>query len=1000
MKKIRKQLCFILTLLMVVCMFPVTSQAVTALPASGNNWQLGDDGLLTITDNTGMNDWLTSVNGKFRYNGYVESVVIGNAVTGINASAFSGLYDLTSVTIGNSVRTIGDCAFSYCDNLANVRIGTGVTDIGNVAFKDCIKLTSVAIPASVTSIGSAAFQGCSGLTDVTLGNSVTMIGANAFDSCSRLGDVTLGNSVTTIGAFAFNGCVGLTRVEIPASVRSIGDYAFSGCNSLGSANFLGTTPPAVGTWIFNQSGSRPNIFVPVNSLTDYNLSDLYVYFPSNIFPQSVAITKNSATTYYPTLTNALAAAQNGDTVKLQSDITESSIYTISADTTVTIDGMGHKVTGVSSTESIALSISGTGTLNLKDITLQGGTLQGGTNSVSKGLVVSGSVNVNSYGTVAARGGETPTSYGLINYSSGTVNVTTVYANATGYTGYGVYNIGAGTVNVSTAIVPSTIMGGVGVYNGGSGTVNVSKAEGPYTPGCEGVSNPGTGTVNVGIAGGFFGVYCSGAGTVNAGIASAAAISPNYYSVYNPNSGNVNVSTIIGTTSNGGTGSINTGASVAAVTLNKGDGATCVLDSITVASTGTTTIGKLPSVCKNGTYSDVWYTNSAKTTLFTGTTVTGAATLYSNYYTVPVVPPVVPHDSKGSGGGGGGSVVSTSEITKTVSGNTTTFNIPKAALGLPANGGTDAFKVSAADASISFDKGALSTIMDAAGDIKITATKIDTANLSEETKQLVGDRPVFDFSVTSGNKTVSKFGGTVTVSVPYTPKAGEDPNAIVIYYINAEGKPEMVSNCAYDPATGTITFTTDHFSKYAVGYNKVNFSDVAENAWYGDAVSFVAARDITTGTGNGNFSPTEKLTRGQFLVMVMRAYGIEAETASNDNFSDAGNTYYTGYLAAAKSLGITDGIGNNMFAPEKEITRQEMFTLLYNTLDSIGELPAGTTGTSLTSYRDADKIASWAKDAMTLFVGTGTVSGSGDQLNPSGTTNRAEMAQVLYNLLSK
>lgn len=205
---------------------------------------------------------------------------------------------------------------------------------------------------------------------------------------------------------------------------------------------------------------------------------------------------------------------------------------------------------------------------------------------------------------------------------------------------------------------------------------------------------------------------------------------------------------------------------------------------------------------------------------------------------------------------------------------------------------------------------------------------------------------------------------------------------------------------FPPSMQLVLITTDHFSTYAVGYNKISFNDVAANAWYDDAVSFVAARDITTGTGNGNYSPDAKLTRGQFLVMVMRAYGIEADSASNDNFSDAGNTYYTGYLAAAKSLGITDGIGNNMFTPGKEITRQEMFTLLYNTLDSIGELPAGTTENALTSYSDAGEIASWATDAMTLFVGTGTISGSGNQLDPADTTNRAQMAQVLYNLISK
>ena len=90
----------------------------------------------------------------------------------------------------------------------------------------------------------------------------------------------------------------------------------------------------------------------------------------------------------------------------------------------------------------------------------------------------------------------------------------------------------------------------------------------------------------------------------------------------------------------------------------------------------------------------------------------------------------------------------------------------------------------------------------------------------------------------------------------------------------------------------------------------------------------------------------------------------------------------------------------MFEPGKGITRQEMFALLYNALKVIGQLPEGTAGKSLSAFSDADKIASWAKDAMTLFVQTGTLSGSGGKLSPANTSTRAEMAQVLYNLLSK
>ena len=78
----------------------------------------------------------------------------------------------------------------------------------------------------------------------------------------------------------------------------------------------------------------------------------------------------------------------------------------------------------------------------------------------------------------------------------------------------------------------------------------------------------------------------------------------------------------------------------------------------------------------------------------------------------------------------------------------------------------------------------------------------------------------------------------------------------------------------------------------------------------------------------------------------------------------------------------------------------MFTLLYNALKVIGGLPQGSTGKSLSDFIDAGQIAPWAKDAMELLVRTGTVGGSSGKLSPADTTTRAEMAQVLYNLLGK
>ncbi|HWP79635.1 MAG TPA: AAA family ATPase [Candidatus Acidoferrum sp.] len=64
------------------------------------------------------------------------------------------------------------------------------------------------------------------------------------------------------------------------------------------------------------------------------------------------------------------------------------------------------------------------------------------------------------------------------------------------------------------------------------------------------------------------------------------------------------------------------------------------------------------------------------------------------------------------------------------------------------------------------------------------------------------------------------------------------------------------------------------------------------------------------------------------------------------------------------------------------------------------LPGGQTGKTLADFTDTGDIAPWAKDAMALFVKTGTVSGSSGLLTPTGTTTRAQMAQVLCNLLTK
>jgi hypothetical protein len=350
-----------------------------------------------------------------------------------------------------------------------------------------------------------------------------------------------------------------------------------------------------------------------------------------------------------------------------------------------------------------------------------------------------------------------------------------------------------------------------------------------------------------------------------------------------------------------------------------------------------------------------------------------------------------------------------EIQMAAAGNAQSLavTIPKAAFKAIADGTAADVKINTAIGAVTFDTSAVKTINDASGDttddISISIEKVDSSTMSESVRQVVGDRPVYDFSVSAGTKAVSSFGGgKATISLPYTPSASEDVNAIVVYYMDDSGKLQKV-NGRYNAATASVDFVTTHFSTYIIGYDKKVFADVSDADWYSSAVSYITARDIASGTSANSFSPDTDITRGQFLVMMMKAYSIEPDTILTDNFDDAGSTYYTGYLAAAKRLGITGGIGNNLFAPDTAITRQDLSTILYKTLVLTGELSsidAADLNSALKAYSDGTAVSSYAEEAMRYLVAEGAISGSYQQLRPAAHTSRAEFVQILYNLLNQ
>ncbi|HHW31316.1 MAG TPA: DUF2341 domain-containing protein [Clostridiaceae bacterium] len=300
--------------------------------------------------------------------------------------------------------------------------------------------------------------------------------------------------------------------------------------------------------------------------------------------------------------------------------------------------------------------------------------------------------------------------------------------------------------------------------------------------------------------------------------------------------------------------------------------------------------------------------------------------------------------------------------------------------------------------IIFDKGALDAIKASAGEeIEIIIGKLNNQNISAKEPEKILDRPAYEFTIKSGNRVISDFGnGKVFIIIPYKLREGEKEENIIVYRLDSNG--ELINVRAFY-RDGFVLIILKTFSEYIIGYNEVVFNDVHDE-WFAKAVNFISARNITKGIGNNQYGPHLTVTRGQFIKMLCDAYGIQPVT-SGDNFADAGNTWYTPYLAVAKQIGISKGVGDNRFAPEQEITREEMFTLLYNALIITGEAEiTDIKDDILDKFEDSQNISPWALDAFKYLVSKGLVVGDGKKLAPKSGANRAEMAQIFYNLLSK
>ena len=175
-----------------------------------------------------------------------------------------------------------------------------------------------------------------------------------------------------------------------------------------------------------------------------------------------------------------------------------------------------------------------------------------------------------------------------------------------------------------------------------------------------------------------------------------------------------------------------------------------------------------------------------------------------------------------------------------------------------------------------------------------------------------------------------------------------------------------------------------------------FLDVAPNAWYKDAVQYAYAGGLMTGVSANEFAPEATTTRAMIVSMLARLEGVES--AESAGFNDvAANDWYATAVNWAAASGITSGTGDGNFSPNTAITREQMAAILMNYAQYKGQDVSARA--TLDTYNDATAISSWANDVMSWAVAEGLLTGvTNDQLQPQGNATRAQVAAILQRFL--
>ena len=226
---------------------------------------------------------------------------------------------------------------------------------------------------------------------------------------------------------------------------------------------------------------------------------------------------------------------------------------------------------------------------------------------------------------------------------------------------------------------------------------------------------------------------------------------------------------------------------------------------------------------------------------------------------------------------------------------------------------------------------------------------------------------------------------------------EDKHKLVGVYVDKNGNSKIIVFSLFDG--NDISLLTKQLDNFAMIYVDRTFNDLGAHQWAVEGIETFASRDVIMGTSSTTYSPSNNITRADYVTLIARCFELEGDAVNTFNDVEEG-MYYEKPISIAKYLGILNGVSENTFGTHQEITRQDMMVILENTLKVTGyDERLELSDLSYTGFNDSDMVSSYARDSVDYMIKTGIIHGrNGNMIEPLSHTTRAEVATMLYNML--